>query len=231
MFCPVAPGLVKILDFGLARLAGPSSASMSLLSCPVEEGPFAGTPDYVAPEQAHDCRAADIRSDLYSLGCTFYYVLTGQSPFPGGTWSEKLLRHQFDLVQPVDELRPDVPEEVAAIVHCLLAKGPDDRYQIPSQLADALGAWLSSQSDYQADVALAPSSASAGTSPAGDALTMPTPDLEDAPLVQAGMPVGSDHGNMSASMAAKRKSGARSLYWWPVAILLGLGIAALARQP
>jgi|GEM_PF-3160343 len=229
--CPLAPPLVKILDFGLARLAGSPSASMPIVNPSGEDVSFAGTPDYIAPEQARDCQAADIRSDLYSLGCSFYYLLTGQAPFPGGTWSEKLLRHQFDLVSPVDELRPDVPEEVAAIVHRLLAKSPDDRYQVPSQLADALGAWLSSQSDYQAKVALGPSSASAGTNPAGDGLTMPTPDLEDASLVQAGMQVRGDHGNMSASTGAKRKGGGRSLYWWPVAILLGLGIAAIARQP
>jgi hypothetical protein len=127
-------------------------------------------------------------------------------------------------------LRPDVPEEVAAIVHRLLAKSPDDRYQVPSELADALGAWLSCQSDYQAEVALAPS-AGARTSPAGDGLIMSTPDLEDVSLVQAGMPVRGDPGNVSASMLAKRKGGGRSLYWWPAAILLGLGIAVLARQP
>src|SRR5437867_3318679 len=86
-----------------------STWTASLPSLPAPASGLAGTPDFMAPEQAHGRPTADTRSDLYSLGCTFYYLLTGQPPFPGGTWSEKLLRHQFDAPPPVTKLRPEVP--------------------------------------------------------------------------------------------------------------------------
>src|SRR5205085_5773890 len=77
----VADSGLKILDLGLARLLSPDVAAGSLTS----KTAVLGTPDYMAPEQANDSTAVDIRSDLYGLGCTFYYLLTGQVPFPGGT--------------------------------------------------------------------------------------------------------------------------------------------------
>jgi serine/threonine protein kinase len=125
---------VKIADFGLARLhdrdtvAGYSSAG------------FVGTPDFVAPEQCQDSHSADIRSDLYSLGCTFFFILTGRVPFPGGLM-EKLLAHTRSTAPAVESLRPDVPREVAAIVARLMAKNPNDRFQTPAQLALALAPW------------------------------------------------------------------------------------------
>src|SRR5262249_20778172 len=80
----------------------------------------------------------DIRSDLYSLGCTFYYLLTGQVPFPGGTTLEKLVRHGTEESTPVESLRPQVPAAVAAIVRRLMAKQPVERFQTPAELAAAL---------------------------------------------------------------------------------------------
>jgi Protein kinase domain len=130
--------LVKILDFGLARLAGSPSASVPSLHPSHLGSNFAGTPDYMAPEQARDCLAADIRSDLYSLGCTFFYLLTGAVPYPGGTWAEKLLQHQFDPVPSVLDRRPELPVRLAAIVRKLMAKEPAERVQTPAELAEAL---------------------------------------------------------------------------------------------
>src|SRR5262249_8967384 len=118
------PPLVKILDLGLARPAENSAEFHNASHDTVLTSEVAGTPDYMAPEQARDTRSLDIRSDLYSLGCTFYYLLTDQVPYPGGTWSEKMVRHLLDPVTSVANLRADIPAEVVAIVHRLLAKNP-----------------------------------------------------------------------------------------------------------
>jgi eukaryotic-like serine/threonine-protein kinase len=128
---------VKILDFGLARLSDPGEAD-GPDTIPTRPNVIMGTPDYVAPEQARDLHSADIRADLYSLGCTLYFLLTGRVPFPGGSSLEKLVRHMSLEPVPVEQLRPEVPPGVAAIVRRLLAKRPADRFQTPAELAAAL---------------------------------------------------------------------------------------------
>jgi WD40 repeat protein/serine/threonine protein kinase len=132
-------GVVKVLDMGLARLNahGEDESSSTTLT---QEGAVMGTPDYIAPEQAMDSRSADIRADLYSLGCTFYFLLTGRVPFPGGTVMEKLFRHQTETPPPVRALRPDMPPLFAAVVDRLMAKRPADRFQTPAELVVALAA-------------------------------------------------------------------------------------------
>ncbi len=112
-----------------------------------------GTFDYISPEQARDPRSADVRSDLYSLGCSFFYMLTGRPPFPDGTVLQKLLQHQGDHPPDPRSLRPELPPEVTWILARLLAKSPAQRFQQPSeltsQLADLgekLGVHLSSSS-------------------------------------------------------------------------------------
>lgn len=133
-------GIVKILDLGLARtLQGEEGAQMSTLT---QEGSVLGTPEFLAPEQARNAVSADIRSDLYSLGCTFYFLLTGQVPFPGGTLTEKLIRHQMDVPQGVEVLRPQAAPSVARVITKLMAKKPEDRYQTPIQLAAELSDML-----------------------------------------------------------------------------------------
>src|SRR5262249_46199029 len=102
------------------------------------EGSVIGTPDYIAPEQLENPHAADIRADLFSLGCTFYFLLTGQVPFPGGTLIQKLDRQRWHTPLSVDQLRPEVPPGVARVVRRLMAKHPDDRYRDPGELAEAL---------------------------------------------------------------------------------------------
>ncbi|MBY0456671.1 MAG: hypothetical protein K2V38_04985, partial [Gemmataceae bacterium] len=96
------------------------------------------TPDYMAPEQAKNSRSVDARADLYSLGCTLYYLLTGQPPFPSGGAIEKLVKHQTDQPAPLQALRPAVPTEVAEIVARLMAKRPDDRFPTAGAFADAV---------------------------------------------------------------------------------------------
>jgi serine/threonine-protein kinase len=135
-----SPGLVKISDFGLARLHIPNTPGTagSAHTILTKENTVMGTPDYLSPEQARDLHKTDIRSDLYSLGCTFYFLLTRQVPFPGGTSLEKLIRHNAQQPRPLAPLRPDVPATVAAIVEQLMAKHPDDRFQTPLELVEAL---------------------------------------------------------------------------------------------
>jgi serine/threonine protein kinase len=132
-------GTIKVLDMGLARLERTAGEHSSTLT---QEGTVMGTPDYIAPEQALDSHRADIRADLYSLGCTLYYLFTGKAPFPGGSLSEKLLKHQLQEPWPVEELRPEVPPAVAQLVRKLMAKRPEQRHQTPAELAAALEALL-----------------------------------------------------------------------------------------
>lgn len=130
--------IVKILDFGLARLTAQEDGVPGNDSIMTNSQTVMGTPDFLSPEQARNLHATDGRSDLYSLGCSFFYLLTGKPPFPGGTTMEKLVRHSTEPVASVTNLRSDVPSEVAAIVDKLLAKKPADRFQSASELAATL---------------------------------------------------------------------------------------------
>ena len=122
-------GRAKLVDMGLARRFerdgddGLTQSGMTL-----------GTFDYISPEQARDPRNVDVRSDLYSLGCTLFYILTGRPPFPEGTVLQKLLHHQEDTPPDVRVLNPKVPAQLASIVAKLMAKDRDRRYQTPEQL-------------------------------------------------------------------------------------------------
>lgn len=139
-------GVVKILDMGLARLSDPETGiSVTHLT---QLGTVMGTPEYISPEQARDSHACDVRADLYSLGCTFYFMLTGQPPFTGNCLTDKLLAHQIDEAKPINEVRaargpnqlplPPVPRPVEEVIRRLMAKRPQDRYQTPVQLASTL---------------------------------------------------------------------------------------------
>src|SRR5262249_42715682 len=129
-------GVVKLLDLGLARLR--QSGEEEERNRLTQVGVVLGSPDYLAPEQARDTGSVDIRADLYSLGCTFYHLLTGRVPFPAETLADVLMKHLTGTPEPVERLRPEVPEAVAAVVRKLMAKHPRDRYQTPAQLATAL---------------------------------------------------------------------------------------------
>jgi serine/threonine-protein kinase len=134
-----ASGVVKISDFGLARLHPPGRAAPGATATIAPEADSVmGTPDYISPEQARCLHHVDICSDLYSLGCTFHYLLAGRPPFPGGTALEKLIRHSVDPPEPLGRLRPDLPQAVLAVVGRLMAKRPEDRFQTPAELAEAL---------------------------------------------------------------------------------------------
>jgi len=126
--------VVKVLDFGLAKATREGPVDKSL----THEGQMLGTPDYIAPEQSLDATRADIRADIYSLGCTLYYLLTGGPPFRGGSVYEVLQAHHSMEAKPLNLVRPDVPWELAAVVDKMMAKDPERRYQTPKEVAQAL---------------------------------------------------------------------------------------------
>jgi serine/threonine protein kinase len=135
-------GLVKILDLGLARLQQPAEGSRTRnLTLLAGNQVMQGTPDYMAPEQALDFHSADIRADIYSLGCTLYFLLAGKPPFEG-TLHEKLLKHQTAEPAHITSVRGDVPAGLLPIMRKMLAKRPPDRYQTPGELARDLTAFL-----------------------------------------------------------------------------------------
>ncbi|MEX0794446.1 MAG: protein kinase [Pirellulaceae bacterium] len=123
----------KLVDMGLARLHQVNSENSDLTA----SGMTLGTFDYISPEQARDPRLADVRSDLYSLGCTLFFMLTGRPPFPEGTVLQKLLSHSGEEPPDPREFRPEIPDEVVAVVKRLMAKSPAQRYQQPSELIGA----------------------------------------------------------------------------------------------
>src|SRR5262249_39313363 len=105
-----------------------------------QEGQLLGTPDFLAPEQIRDARDVDIRADLYALGCTFYFLLTGNVPFPRDTRMDKLDAQRFQEPVPLTTCRPNIPPAVATIVQRLMAKRPEDRFASPAALLSALDA-------------------------------------------------------------------------------------------
>ena len=102
------------------------------------EGMVLGSADYIAPEQIDDPHAADIRADIYSLGCTLYFLLAGRPPFPDGSLIQKLLAHGEKTPRPLAEIRADVPPELARVVERMMAKDPARRFQTPDEVAQAL---------------------------------------------------------------------------------------------
>jgi serine/threonine protein kinase len=127
--------VVKVVDFGLARCY-PKGNSVALTI----EGAtgIVGTPTYIAPEQAKNVHDADIRSDLYSLGCSMYCALAGRPPFPGANIAEVLSQHQHMPPKPLDQIRPDAPAALVGIIHRLMAKNPKERFQTPGELLETL---------------------------------------------------------------------------------------------
>ncbi len=132
-------GAVKVLDMGLARFFNDDESSITER---FDENVL-GTADYLAPEQALDSHNVDIRADIYSLGATFYFCLTGATPFEGGTVAQKLIWHQTRQPKSVRALRPEVPEELAAVVDKMMLKEPQLRFQMPADIVVALAPWTS----------------------------------------------------------------------------------------
>jgi serine/threonine protein kinase len=131
-------GQIKVLDFGLARCGRETDKPRTQLT---QQGVLMGTADYMAPEQANDSRVADIRADIYSLGCTLYHLLSGRVPFPDGGTVDKIIKHAVEPPTPVGALRRDLPLGVVRVVEKMMAKNVEQRYQTPAEVAEALAPW------------------------------------------------------------------------------------------
>jgi tRNA A-37 threonylcarbamoyl transferase component Bud32 len=201
-------GQVKILDFGLAKLASEAADGKGLTA----DNAYMGTPDYSAPEQATDARTADIRADIYSLGCTLYCLLAGRPPFQEDTAMQTLLAHLQKEPVPLPELRRDMPARLWDVVARLLAKDPAARPQTPAEVAEALVPFCRESARPTAPVASPPGVASPGRTTVANAETSPLPAA--APAAPAAAVAG------------------RSATRWPwllggaAVALLGLGLGA-----
>jgi serine/threonine protein kinase len=183
-------GLVKVLDLGLARSLGDTPLPERLTAT----GLVLGTADYMAPEQWESAHTADVRADIYSLGCTLYHLLAGTPPFGGlrhSSWLKKMRAHLETPVPPIQQHRPEVPGELVAVLERMLAKDPADRFTTPAEVAAALQPFTAGS-----DLArlLAPGAAGSGQSqlalrpvPSTDAAErMPTFQETPAPATRRG---------------------------------------------
>lgn len=127
--------LVKILDLGLARLNNDAGKPRETMT---RTDQVLGTPDYMSPEQARATRSADIRSDIYSLGCALFRMLTGRLPFPGDNVFERVTARIVDEPPKVRNFAPDIDEDVERVILKMMARGPADRYQSPREVVAAL---------------------------------------------------------------------------------------------
>ena len=232
-------GIVKILDLGLARWHEDSGRANSQLT---QIGTVMGTPDFIAPEQARNSHTSDIRADLYSLGCTLYFLLSGRIPYPNGTLTEKLLQHQFDEPEAIELVRRAewtrfgkltgltrvsrdvlrVPAEVIALVKRLMAKRPDQRPASARELADALTVIQDRLANAKLSGELAPSEEAANAQSAptlAEALT-PAPPADEIIVLKP----------VAATGKKSRPGRYRRRAWATIAggLVLGLLLAALA---
>jgi len=130
-------GVVKVADLGLARLNAPEGGSGGNTSL-TQAGMVVGTAEYMSPEQALDSGQVDHRADIYSLGCTLHFLLTGRSPYQAGSIMAMLLKHRDAPIPSLRASRPDVPPELEIILKRMIAKAPDDRYHTMTVVVQAL---------------------------------------------------------------------------------------------
>ena len=246
--------VVKILDFGLSKATSEKGAEAGL----TKSGQILGTPDYVAPEQTLAANKADIRADIYSLGCTLYHLLSGGPPFQESSLYGILEAHQKRDARPLNLVRPDVPVELAAVVAKMMAKNPAKRYQTPAEVARTLAPFFKpGQTAATADVAPAsqsPGGLRRGTCAAGRLAMLPpsspgVPSVSQSPgglrpPLAMPIPVPEPASVVAIDTSIERRAASRRRGWWSTlppwqqrlavagaSALLFLGIALLMRTP
>lgn len=143
---------LKILDMGLALFSDDEKASLTA----THKEKLLGTADYLSPEQALDSHQVDSRTDIYSLGCTLYFALTGHVPFPEGSLAQRIAKHQSEDPSPLMNERWDCPPELAEICYRMMRKKPEERFQTCADVAMALHTWLNRSGSSWASTARLP---------------------------------------------------------------------------
>ena len=196
-------GTAKLADLGLAiDLADEDHVT--------REGATVGTFDYVAPEQARHSHSADIRSDIYSLGCTIYHMCAGQVPFPGPSLPEKLFAHQAFEPTPLDQLVPGLPEGLGEVIQRMMRKSPDERFATPIQVVQALEPYVDEHSpsgirEGAAAPVLEPAAAHSPQSPhpeADPAKALALPQFSTEPPAVLAKTVAAFNGSENSSVSA-----------------------------
>ena len=132
---------LRLLDMGLAKFSKDSHPSLSA----IHDDSVVGTADYLAPEQARNSQTVDSRADIYGLGCTLYFALTGTPPFPEGSIAQRLLKHQNEQPASIFDKRPDAPKALVDLCGRMMKKSPDERVQSAVEVALELRRWLMSR--------------------------------------------------------------------------------------
>jgi serine/threonine-protein kinase len=214
-------GMVKLTDMGLARVMDETAESNI-----TRAGTTVGTVDYMSPEQAQNSKSADTRSDIYSLGCTWYHMVTGQAPFPDGSITNKLQAHAIKPPPDPRDVNSKVPEATVAVMQRMMAKKPQDRYQTPAELiadlershisresvAESIMAGLADEDDSPAPLSRASSSrTSASPASTGTREEEEEEDEEEEEAATAGSPsnrtrTGTKTGTRTESGPAKQRT-------------------------
>ncbi len=215
-------GTVKLLDLGLALLQTDEDGSLT-----ADPSKALGTADYISPEQALNSHELDSRTDIYSLGCSLYFLLTGRAPFGSGTSAERLLAHQLKEAEPINNIRISqnlvpVDERLVGICDRMMAKSPDARYSSAAEVAEALSPLAGTST--AVEFALR-SSSSAATSPKphGSQSTLDTDSLEQLKTISESASIASSSSTAKKQRASDQlrtsKSGKNRAAIWSVLIL------------